>query len=337
MDLKDLINKSIDSKTKPLGSLGMIENIARKICLIQNSISPILTNPKIVIFAGDHGIANSGVSNYPQEVTHQMVKNFLNGGAAINVFSRTFSIELLIVDSGVNHKFYDTENLINKKIGYGTKNFINEKAMNKIQLHNCFKSGEDIIHEILSTGTNVIGFGEMGIGNTSSATMIMSYLLNLPIEKCVGIGTGLDTKQLKNKTNLLEQAKEFHGKIEDTHEILQTFAGFEIVQMCSAMLESYKNNMIILVDGFIGSCAYLAASKINPKIIDNTFFSHKSSENGHQFLLDEIDEIPILNLEMRLGEGTGCALAYPIIQNSVNFMNQMATFENANISSKSND
>ena len=136
---------------------------------------------------------------------------------------------------------------------------------------------------------------------------------------------------------MLEQAKEFHGKIEDTHEILQTFAGFEIVQMCSAMLESYKNNMIILVDGFIGTCAYLAASKINPKIIDNTFFSHKSSENGHQFLLDEIDEIPILNLEMRLGEGTGCALAYPIIQNSVNFMNQMATFENANISSNSND
>ncbi len=337
MDLIREINKSIDSKTKPIGSLGRIEDIARKICLIQKSTNPILINPKIVIFAGDHGIANSGVSKYPQEVTNQMVKNFLNGGAAINVFSSTHSIKLLIVDAGVNYEFENTKNLINKKIDFGTKNFINQKAMNKKQLEECFKSGKKIIQDISLSGTNIIGFGEMGIANTSSATLIMSSLLNLPIEKCVGTGTGLNQKQLKIKTNLLEQAKQFHGTINDIYEVLQTFGGFEILQMCSAMLESYKKNMIIMVDGFISTCAYLAASKINPKIIDNVFFSHKSPERGHNLLLNKIDEKPILNLDMRLGEGTGCALLYPIILNSVNFINNMATFKNAKVSTKIND
>jgi len=337
MDLIREINKSIDSKTKPIGSLGRIEDIARKICLIQKSTNPILINPKIVIFAGDHGIANSGVSKYPQEVTNQMVKNFLNGGAAINVFSSTHSIKLLIVDAGVNYEFENTKNLINKKIDFGTKNFINQKAMNKKQLEECFKSGKKIIQDISLSGTNIIGFGEMGIANTSSATLIMSSLLNLPIEKCVGTGTGLNQKELKIKTNLLEQAKQFHGTINDIYEVLQTFGGFEILQMCSAMLESYKKNMIIMVDGFISTCAYLAASKINPKIIDNVFFSHKSPERGHNLLLNKIDEKPILNLDMRLGEGTGCALLYPIILNSVNFINNMATFKNAKVSTKIND
>ena len=337
MDLIREINKSIDSKTKPIGSLGRIEDIARKICLIQKSTNPILINPKIVIFAGDHGIANSGVSKYPQEVTNQMVKNFLNGGAAINVFSSTHSIKLLIVDAGVNYEFENTKNLINKKIDFGTKNFINQKAMNKKQLEECFKSGKKIIQDISLSGTNIIGFGEMGIANTSSATLIMSSLLNLPIEKCVGTGTGLNQKQLKIKTNLLEQAKQFHGTINDIYEVLQTFGGFEILQMCSAILESYKKNMIIMVDGFISTCAYLAASKINPKIIDNVFFSHKSPERGHNLLLNKIDEKPILNLDMRLGEGTGCALLYPIILNSVNFINNMATFKNAKVSTKIND
>ena len=337
MDLIREINKSIDSKTKPIGSLGRIEDIARKICLIQKSTNPILINPKIVIFAGDHGIANSGVSKYPQEVTNQMVKNFLNGGAAINVFSSTHSIKLLIVDAGVNYEFENTKNLINKKIDFGTKNFINQKAMNKKQLEECFKSGKKIIQDISLSGTNILGFGEMGIANTSSATMIMSSLLNLPIEKCVGTGTGLNQKQLKIKTNLLEQAKQFHGTINDIYEVLQTFGGFEILQMCSAILESYKKNMIIMVDGFISTCAYLAASKINPKIIDNVFFSHKSPERGHNLLLNKIDEKPILNLDMRLGEGTGCALLYPIILNSVNFINNMATFKNAKVSTKIND
>tara|TARA_B100000945_G_C20404907_1_gene609440 strand:- start:1109 stop:2122 length:1014 start_codon:yes stop_codon:yes gene_type:complete len=337
MDLINQIQNTIDSKTKPLGSLGTIEEIAKKICLIQKTISPILKLPKIVVFAGDHGIADSGVSNYPQEVTYQMVINFLNGGAAINIFSKTNSIELSIVDSGVNHQFEYFDNLVDAKIDFGTKNFLTQKAMTSKQLQNCFKSSKEIIQKISNSGTNIIGFGEMGIGNTSAASMIMSYLLNLPLEKCVGIGTGITSDQLKQKIKVLNQSKQFHGPINEIYEVLQTFGGFEIVQMCSAMLESYENNMTILVDGFIGSCAYLAASKINPKIIDNTFFSHKSTENGHQLLLDKINATPILDLKMRLGEGTGCALAYPVIQNAVNFMNDMATFNNAKVSRQSND
>ena len=337
MDLINQIQNTIDSKTKPLSSLGTIEEIAKKICLIQKTISPILKLPKIVVFAGDHGITDSGVSNYPQEVTYQMVINFLNGGAAINIFSKTNSIELSIVDSGVNHQFEYFDNLVDAKIDFGTKNFLTQKAMTSKQLQNCFKSSKEIIQKISNSGTNIIGFGEMGIGNTSAASMIMSYLLNLPLEKCVGIGTGITSDQLKQKIKVLNQSKQFHGPINEIYEVLQTFGGFEIVQMCSAMLESYENNMTILVDGFIGSCAYLAASKINPKIIDNTFFSHKSTENGHQLLLDKINATPILDLKMRLGEGTGCALAYPVIQNAVNFMNNMATFNNAKVSRQSND
>ena len=337
MDLIDQIQNTIDSKTKPVGSLGTIEEIAQKICLIQKSTSPTLKLPKIIIFAGDHGIADSGVSNYPQEVTYQMVINFLNGGAAINVFSKTNSIELSIVDSGVNHQFEYSDNLVDAKIDLGTKNFLTQKAMTTKQLENCFKSGKEIIQKISQSDTNIIGFGEMGIGNSSAASILMSYLLDLPIEKCVGTGTGITKDKLKQKIKVLNDSKQFHGPINDTYEILQTFGGFEIVQMCSAMLESYENDMIILVDGFIGSCGYLAASKINPNIINNTFFSHKSTENGHQLLLDKINATPILDLKMRLGEGTGCALAYPVIQNAVNFMNDMATFENAKVSSQSND
>ena len=209
--------------------------------------------------------------------------------------------------------------------------------MSERQLEDCFKHGKDLVQEISKLGTNIIGFGEMGIGNTSSAAMIMSYLLDISLEKCVGIGTGLSEKQLIKKRKLLLDAKSFHGNINDCYKVLQTFGGFEIVQMTSAMLESYKQNMIIMVDGFISSCAFLAASKINSKIINNTFFCHLSSEKGHNLLLQKINERAILSLEMRLGEGTGCALAYPIIQNSVNFINEMATFENAKVSSKSND
>ena len=299
MDLINQIQNTIDSKTKPLGSLGTIEEIAKKICLIQKTISPILKLPKIVVFAGDHGIADSGVSNYPQEVTYQMVINFLNGGAAINIFSKTNSIELSIVDSGVNHQFEYFDNLVDAKIDFGTKNFLTQKAMTSKQLQNCFKSSKEIIQKISNSGTNIIGFGEMGIGNTSAASMIMSYLLKLPLNKCIGSGTGLSIEQLKNKVEMLNKAKKFHGEIDGVYEILETFAGFEIVQMCSAILQSYKKNMIILVDGFIVSIAFLAALKINPKIINNSFFTHRSSEFGHKNLLENMNVTPILDLKMR--------------------------------------
>lgn len=332
--LKDQLQQKIDFKTKPIGALGTLEKLALQIGQVQNTISPTLRNPVIVVFAGDHGIAQEGVSAYPQEVTFQMVMNFLQGGAAINIFSKQNHINLKVVDAGVNFDFEKSDNLINAKIAKGTKSFLQQKAMTETQLQQCFEKGEQIVNVIGKDGSNIIGFGEMGIGNTSSATMLMSYLCNLPIEKCVGRGTGLNDAQLEKKITILKQAKSFHENIENPKEVLQTFGGFEIAQMCGAMLTAFENNMLILIDGFIASNAFLVAYKINPKIISNAIFCHLSDESGHQLLLNYLNVEPLLKLNMRLGEGTGCALAYPIILSAVSFLNSMASFESAGISNK---
>ena len=328
------IKNKINSKTKPLGSLGQLEEIATQICLVQNTLSPSLMNPTLLVFASDHGVANDGLSAYPAEVTPQMVLNFLNGGAAINVFCKQNKINLKIVDAGVNFDFEPYENLINAKINKGTKSFLNQPAMTKAELEQCFLKAETIIESISATDCNVIGFGEMGIGNTSSASMLMSSLGNIPIEDCVGRGTGLDDKQLNKKIEILRHAQQNHPKITDAKQALEHFGGFEIAQICGAMLASYKKNILILVDGFIATAAFLCAYKINEKIIDNAIFCHQSDEQGHKKMLDYLGVKPVLNLGMRLGEGTGCAIAYPIIQSAVNFINEMASFESAGVSHK---
>lgn len=332
--LKDQLLHKIDFKTKPIGALGTLEKLALQIGQIQNTLTPKLTNPTIVVFAGDHGIAKEGVSAYPQEVTFQMVMNFLQGGAAINVFSKQNNIDLKIVDAGVNFDFEPNENLINAKIAHGTKSFLTEKAMTEVQLQQCFDTGSEIVNSIYEDNCNVIGFGEMGIGNTSSATMLMSYLCNLPIEKCVGRGTGLNDIQLENKIGILKQAQIFHGEIENPKNVLQTFGGFEVAQMCGAMLAAFKNNMLILVDGFIASNAFLVAYKLNPAILNNAIFCHLSDEFGHHKLLNYLSAEPLLKLNMRLGEGTGCAVAYPIMESAVSFLNNMASFESAGVTNK---
>lgn len=334
MSIKAKLEHKIDFKTKPLGALGALEKIALQIGTIQNTLSPILENPTIVVFAADHGIANEGVSAYPQEVTFQMVMNFLQGGAAINVFSKQNNIKLKIVDAGVNFDFEINKNLIDAKIGKGTKSFLHQKAITATQLQQCFYKGVEIINQIANEGCNIIGFGEMGIGNTSSASMLMSILCNLPIEECVGRGTGLNNEQLENKIAVLNKAKVFHQTVQNPKDVLQTFGGFEIAQMCSAMLTASEKNMIILVDGFIASSAFLVAYKINPSIIKNAVFCHLSDEFGHQNLLNYLEVEPLLKLNMRLGEGTGCAVAYPLIVSAVNFLNNMASFESAGVTNK---
>ena len=334
MTIKEQIQHKIDFKTKPLGSLGTLENLALQIGTIQNTLSPTLQNPTIVVFAADHGIAKVGVSAYPQEVTFQMVMNFLLGGAAINVFSKQNNISLKIVDAGVNFDFEPNHNLFIAKIDYGTKSFLHEKAMTETQLQQCFDKGNEVVNSIFENGCNIIGFGEMGIGNTSSATMLMSYLCNLPIDECVGRGTGLNDTQLENKIAILKQAQTFHGEIKNTKDVLQYFGGFEIAQMCGAMLTAFENKMLILVDGFIASNAFLVAYKINPSIIDNAVFCHLSDEFGHQNLLKYLKVEPLLKLNMRLGEGTGCAVAYPLIESAVSFLNNMASFESAGVTNK---
>jgi len=331
------LQSKIDSKTKPIGALGMLELVALKIGLIQNTLSPELTNPTIIVFAGDHGIASEGVSAYPQEVTHQMVLNFLSGGAAICVFSKQNGINLKIVDAGVNFNFSNTPNLINAKISMGTKNFLNSPAMDKVQCEKALSKGALIVKEQGEKGCNIIGFGEMGIGNTSSASIIMSILCNISIENCVGRGTGLDNLNLKKKTQILKQAIKKHiPNIEKSNplSVLSTFGGFEIAMICGGMFQAAELNMIILIDGFIVTSALLVASKINPSILDYCIFCHKSDEKGHSSVLNDLNAEPLLDLKMRLGEGTGVAIAYPLIKSAINFLNNMASFEDANVTKK---
>jgi nicotinate-nucleotide--dimethylbenzimidazole phosphoribosyltransferase len=332
--IKEQLQHKIDFKTKPLGALGKLEKIALQIGSIQNTLSPQLTKPSIMVFAGDHGIANEGVSAYPQEVTFQMVMNFLQGGAAINVFAAQNGIDLKVVDAGVNFDFEPNEKLIDLKIAKGTKSFLADKAMTETQIMECIIAPDYQIKKLHEEGCNIIGFGEMGIGNTSAATILMSNFCNLPIEKCVGRGTGLNDEQLNKKIEILKRAKDFHGEITDPMQALQAFGGFEIAQICYAMQKAFECNMIILVDGFIASAAFLVAYKSNPAILDNAIFCHLSDEHGHQNLLNYLGVEPLLKLGMRLGEGTGCAVAYPLIESAISFLNNMASFESAGVSNK---
>lgn len=332
--MQQQLQNKIDLKTKPLGALGHLEALALKIGMAQDTLMPELKNPHLIVFASDHGISKEGVSAYPPEVTYQMVLNFLNNGAAINVFCKQNNIELSIVDAGVNGDFDKNLNLIHHKIAKGTKSFLSEKSMTKEELEKSFLLSENLVNEIYDKGCNILGFGEMGIGNTSSASMIINVLADIPLEKCVGRGTGLNDEGVQRKIEILQQAKDFHGKITDPLEVLQTFGGFEVAQMTGAMLAAYKKGMLLMIDGCIAGAALLVASKLEPEILKNSIFCHQSDESGHKLLLEYFNEKPILNLNLRVGEGTGCAIAYPIIQASVNFLNEMASFESAGVSNK---
>ncbi|WP_158837660.1 nicotinate-nucleotide--dimethylbenzimidazole phosphoribosyltransferase [Polaribacter sp. L3A8] len=333
-EIETALQKKIDFKTKPIGSLGMLEDIAIKIGSIQNTLTPKITTPTIVVFAGDHGITKSKkVSPYPQEVTQQMVLNFLNGGAAINVFCKQNKIDLKIVDAGVNADLDKNKALISAKIAKGTKDFSIEKAMTITQCNAAIKKGQEIVNTSYQNKCNTIGFGEMGIGNTSSAALLMSYFTKINIESCVGKGTGLDSEGLQQKKTVLKEVYQKHiNNIESPTDALATFGGFEIVMMAGAILEAAALKMTILIDGFIVTAALLAAITIDKNVIDYCIFTHSSGEQGHQKILDFLNVKPILNLGLRLGEGTGAAVALPIIQSATLFLNEMATFESANIS-----
>jgi nicotinate-nucleotide--dimethylbenzimidazole phosphoribosyltransferase len=326
------IRHKIDHKTKPVGALGQLEMIASRICLIQQQLSLELHNPHILVFAADHGIAREGVSKYPAEVTYQMVLNFLNGGAAINVFCRQNGITLKVIDAGVNGTFPSHELLIQQKIAKGTRNFAQEPAMTPDECLLAIKLGASVTQKVFQQGCNVIGFGEMGIGNTSSASALMHLFTKLPLTDCVGKGTGLDDAQKQHKLDVLQESINKYAPVTDPLTVLATFGGLEIAQMCGAMLQAAENKMILLIDGFIATATLLTAAQFYPAIVDYCLFCHQSSEKGHQAMLDYLHMQPILNLGLRLGEGTGCALAYPIIQASVHFMNDMASFETAQVS-----
>lgn len=334
--LKPRLIHTINNKTKPLGALGALETIALQIGLIQRTTQPQLNNPTMLVFAGDHGIAESGVSPYPQAVTAQMVLNFLSGGAAINVFARQNNMHLLVVDSGVNHEFAPTLTLINAKVAMGTRSYLREPAMTLEQCQLAMERGAAIVDQQIDQGCNVFGFGEMGIGNTSSASCLMSVLCKLPIEQCIGRGTGLDDAGMAHKKNLLAEAISFHELDgDDVLQVLATFGGFEIAMMTGAMLQAAQRQTTLLIDGFITTAALLVASKLQPEIVHYCVFTHCSNESGHRAMLNHLEVQPLLNIDLRLGEGTGAALAYPLVLAAVNFLNEMASFESAGVSQKS--
>ena len=334
-DLQSALLNAINTKTKPLGSLGRLEEIALQVGRIQHTLNPKLNRPAMLVFAGDHGIASEGVSPFPQAVTAQMVLNFLNGGAAINVFAKQNGFTLRIIDCGVNHIFEPTEALIDAKIGMGTANFLYGSAMTQSQCEQALTRGANIAREEIDAGSNVLAFGEMGIANTSSASCLMSVLCGLPIEQCVGRGTGLNDTGLSKKLDILQRAILLHHLTsQNPKQVLATFGGFEIAMMCGAMCEAAAQKTVLLIDGFIATSALLVAAKLQPAIIDYCIFAHCSDESGHQQMLEHLCAKPLLNLDLRLGEGTGAALAYPLVQAAVGFLNEMASFESAGVSEK---
>jgi nicotinate-nucleotide--dimethylbenzimidazole phosphoribosyltransferase len=313
--------------------LGRLEQIALQVGTILNTTTPIIKHPHIVVFAGDHGIAETGLVNpYPQVVTAQMVLNFIGGGAAINVFCKQNNIDLTVVDAGVNADFDPILPIVHAKIAKGTKNYLSEPAMSITECGRAMERGGDIVQTLFHRQCNCIGFGEMGIGNTSSASLIMSSMLNLPVGECTGRGTGTTTMQLKTKINVLEQANEKHySACVSPIDVLRIFGGFEIAMMTGAYLKATALQMIIVVDGFISTAALLIAHALDTSVLQHCLFAHVSEEKGHQRMLDYLKVTAILNLGLRLGEGTGAALAIPIIQSSLAFLNDMASFESANI------
>jgi len=326
------LERAIANKTKPLGSLGMLETLARAIGLVQQTVDIAIRQPAILVCAGDHGVVAEGVSAYPQSVTWQMVENFLADGAAINVFARQNGCLLKIVDAGVNHDFGVRAGLENRKVAHGTANFATQAAMTPEQCAAALEHGMALVDGL---DGNVLGFGEMGIGNTTAAAAIMHKLTGVPVADCVGAGTGLSSEGVLHKQRVIEAAVALHANISDPLAVLATFGGCEIAMIAGAMLRAAERRMVLLIDGFIVTSALLVAARIAPAVLDYCVFSHCSDEHGHRRMLADLDARPLLQLDLRLGEGTGCALALPLLHAAVNFVREMATFESAQVSEKS--
>ncbi|MCC6656570.1 MAG: nicotinate-nucleotide--dimethylbenzimidazole phosphoribosyltransferase [Rhodocyclaceae bacterium] len=331
--LAEALRNKIDRKTKPLGALGRLEALALQLGLVQQTLAPQLNKPHILVCAGDHGAANAGISAYPQEVTWQMVENFLAGGAAINVFARANGIGLVVADAGVNHDFGPRENLVDAKVGLrGTANYLEGPAMSAEQCDLAMLRGAQIVADIHARGCNVVGFGEMGIGNTASASLITHFLAGIPLEDCVGRGTGLDDAGVARKLELLRQAAALYRGDHTPLSVLAQVGGFEIARLAGGMLAAAERKMLLLIDGFIVTSALLVAATLHPATLQYCVFSHRSQERGHRLQLEHLGARPLLDMDLRLGEGTGAALAWPLVRAACTFLNEMASFESAGVS-----
>lgn len=324
----------IDGKTKPLGSLGRLEELALQVGLIQGTTRPVLRGATVLVFAGDHGLAAEGVSPYPSAVTAQMVLNFLSGGAAINVFARQHGLAVRVVDSGVASALPPHPELITLAVRRGTRNALLEEAMTHEELVSCFDRSERLVRELAGGGTNAILPGEMGIGNTSSAALLCSALLGIPLEDCIGRGAGQDDVGLARKREILARVQARHAAASGPLEAMRAFGGFEIAMITGAMLAAASERMVIVVDGFIATAAVVVAAKLNPAVLDYCVFAHGSAESGHAPVMRVLKVKPLLDLGLRLGEGTGAVLAWPLILSAVKFLEEMATFASAGVSER---
>ena len=328
-DFDRTVRDLIDNKTKPQGALGLVETVALQLARATQETAPRLASCELTIFAADHGIAAEGVSAYPQAVTREMVLNFLNRGAAANVFADAVGASVRVVDAGVAGEPIDHPDLLNRRIGAGTRNSRIEPAMTAAQRDSALEAGRQLADECAA---DVVCFGEMGIGNTSAATLLAHKLLGLPVTDLVGRGTGLDDAGLAHKTAVLEAAAARIAPELTAAQALAEYGGFEIAMMAGAMLGAARSNRPILVDGFISTAAALAALGIEPAVGRTLIYAHRSAEHGHRRMLEALDARPILDLEMRLGEGTGALLAWPVVRAAAAMLTDMASFESAGVS-----
>ena len=329
--------KRLDNLTKPVGSLGRLEEFAQRIVAISRKTNPSLKNKVIFTFAADHGVAEEGVSAYPSEVTAQMVDNFLSGGAAINVLARHIGAKVVVVDMGVKTKLkIKNEKLKMKKVNYGTRNMTRGSAMTKKEAIASILAGVEVFEEENKKNSiDIIGIGEMGIGNSTAASAISAAITRAKVEDITGRGTGIDDLQLRNKIEVIKKAlKVNRPDPTDAIDVLTKVGGYEIGGLTGLILAAAANRVPIVMDGFISTTAALIATELTPFVKDYLFAAHKSVEIGHNIILKRIGQEPVLDLRMRLGEGTGAALAINIIEAGVKILNQMATFSDAAVSEK---
>ena len=325
------VQAALDRKTKPAGSLGRIEALALRLAQIQGRDRPALQRPQMIVFAGDHGLAARGVSAYPSDVTWQMVENFLAGGAAVSVLARQHGLALTVVDAGVKHEFAPRPGLLARKIGWGTADALEGPAMSMAECVAAVETGAGVVRSLPG---NAVLLGEMGIGNTSSASLLMARLTGESIDRCTGRGTGVDGPALVRKTEILRRVLARHEAAVAPLDALAAFGGFEVAMLVGAVLQAAAERRVIVVDGFIVSSAVLVASRLAPGVLQRCVFAHQSDESGHRLMLARLEAEPLLSLGLRLGEGSGAALAWPLLESACRILTEMASFESAGVSDR---
>jgi len=325
----------LDRLTKPVGSLGQLEEIARRYAAIVEKVKPVLGKKIIYTFAADHGVVAEGVSAYPKEVTHQMVYNFLRRGAGINVLARHAGAEVVVVDIGVDHDFEPAAGLVIRKIARGTKNMAQGPALSLPEVRGAIAVGLEMADQAQEAGATLVGTGDMGIGNTTASSAILSCLAGLPVAEVTHRGTGIDDPGLQRKIRAIEQALRINAPDpRDPLEVLAKVGGLEIAGIAGLIIGCAFHRIPVVVDGFISTAAAMIAAALNPAIREYLFASHQSVEIGHRFMWEYLGQKPIVNLSLRLGEGTGAALAMSIIEAAVKILTEMATFTEAGVAEK---